>query len=259
MTKLICLLAAATTLGAPLTMPSSSPQAPAQVLTKRSWRDEPVKVTKIKVKGRAVKLGESFSEGSDWLRGLTVSVKNTSVGKSIQFIELILDLSERPDDESAPAWTISYGRPLSATAAAGETRPVAPGETVDLVLSGDEYDTLADSLAGSGYRGDINKVEITLAQVVFDDGTIWSAGKLWRKDPDDPDKLKPVARATRGRSALAGIEDASAPAAGVAPRPPITRIKFRPSVRREARKPTASPNPACGAVVNETVAHCGVT
>src|SRR6185503_149563 len=61
-------------------------------LVKSTWRNEPVKVKKVKVKKGDIVLGQKFvDDDDDWLAGLTLSVKNTS-SKDILGVDVSLTL-----------------------------------------------------------------------------------------------------------------------------------------------------------------------
>ncbi len=64
-------------------------QGQERVIDKISWRAEPIKVVKLKTKGKPIELGKKFSEEDDWLKGLTATVQNVS-NKAIARIELDL-------------------------------------------------------------------------------------------------------------------------------------------------------------------------
>ena len=53
-------------------------QGQERVINKLSWRTEPIKILKLKTKGKPIELGKNFLEEDDWLKGLTVSVQNVS-------------------------------------------------------------------------------------------------------------------------------------------------------------------------------------
>src|SRR3982751_7121375 len=65
-------------------------QAQERIVKKYSWRNEPLEISKLKIKGKLVEQNKKFSEADDWLRGFTVSVKNISP-KTIIYIEMNLE------------------------------------------------------------------------------------------------------------------------------------------------------------------------
>lgn len=117
-----------------------NPAAQERVIKRTAWRNEPVKIVKLKVKGKPVEPARKFLAENDWLRGLTVSVKNTS-DKTIVWIDLALDFPRSTDSSSEPDARdhLIYGHyppPPGGTATLHpEQPPVRPNETVDLVLT----------------------------------------------------------------------------------------------------------------------------
>jgi hypothetical protein len=158
-------------------------------IRKLDWPKEPVKIGKLKGKGAIIVLGEKFSADDDWMKGLTFSVKNTSE-KTITYIEIELSFprdkgtQEEPDAHDR----IIYGQ---YPALPGETAtphpdqpPIKPGDTVDVVLK--DYDGIRDFLNNTHYPVSINRLEVSVGEVVFDDGTKWSGGGLFRRDHEKP-------------------------------------------------------------------------
>lgn len=82
-----CLIISALLIG--LFVPAAVPaQAQERTIKRVKWRDEPLEITKLEVKGKEISFNRSFgAEGDDWFRDLTVSVKNVS-GQAIHFIDL---------------------------------------------------------------------------------------------------------------------------------------------------------------------------
>jgi hypothetical protein len=60
-----------------------------RLIDKMSWPKEPIKILKLRTKGKAIELGKKFAEEDDWLKGLTVTVENVS-DKAIARIEINL-------------------------------------------------------------------------------------------------------------------------------------------------------------------------
>jgi hypothetical protein len=176
---------------------SSSSGRPIQkqerTIKKVSWRNEPVKIAKLKIKGKPIGLGQSFLEEDDWLEGMTISVKNTS-GKTITFLSMRLDFPrpESSSQEPVSIYEFEYGRnPLFASGSSLPNTPtIAPGESTEFSISDTIYAALKKLL--SDYPASIKKVEIVLNSVAFDDGTEWQGGGLYRRDPSDPGRLRRV-------------------------------------------------------------------
>lgn len=188
-----------------------------RTIKKLKWRSEPVTIAKIKVKGRPVGVDQNFDEEDDWLKGITLSVKNTS-DQAITYINVEL-FFPRPEDESAAnetpfAYPLLYGYvPIlpEAFPAPNAPPPIKPGEVVELTLADKDYDQLKIYLRNSNYPTSIKQVRLTLRAVAFGDGTMWRSGSLFQRDPNDPSKWNPV----RDLQGSASIRNAGASALGV--------------------------------------------
>ena len=94
---LVLLSKAITSVGVSLAQPGKEAQKQERRIKKTTWRDEPIKIEKIRVRGFPV-LDEKVNADDDWLKALTVSVRNTS-GRIIKYIEIDL-VFPRPQDSS---------------------------------------------------------------------------------------------------------------------------------------------------------------
>ena len=161
-----------------------------RLLKKLSWKNEPVKVIVTKIKGKDIKLGEKFPEDDDWLKGFKIKVLNVS-DKPITFINLRFDfpIPEGSTIDVPSSYELEYGRSPQIPAEVKSSEfppPIYVGETREIVLSDKEYDKLSAFLSNTHYPQSIKHVEIILEQVLFDDDTMWSAGGIFRRDPDNP-------------------------------------------------------------------------
>lgn len=173
-------------------------------LVEKKSREEPIKIISLKTKKRPLKLGLKFTDDDDWLRGFSVKVGNTS-GKGIRFISIELSFPRPKDRDGAQdpplSHTITYGEMPPApgeTATPEQSRLVLPGDTVNLLLPDSEYEGLRSFLQRLNYPASIRHLVLRVEDVVFDDGTMWHAGMLLRRDPDHPDRWIPVGQGTGG-------------------------------------------------------------
>lgn len=165
-------------------------QAPKErSIKKTDWPKEPIKIEKIKVKGKIIGLGTKFTEEDDWLSGLTIKVKNIS-DKPIVFLDIAI-VFPRPDSQEPDARDhLLYGQyPLAPGELAPEAPaviqpPIQPGETVELALT--DYEGIRRFLDQSNYLASVTDLEIDISDVYFDQNTKWSGGQIFRRDPDNP-------------------------------------------------------------------------
>jgi hypothetical protein len=185
LTFLFCLLALAgaarpSKVGAePKGKMNGTPRGGWKVVKKSSFADEPIKIVKVKAKGKDLSLGEKFeSNDADWLRDFTLTIENTS-GKAITHINFALFFPPSANGstgESSYTFELRYGlSPQSEHyAESRKRRPervIKQKEKYDLSLSTEEYEHIRKALTYYGYPPDIREVEIWLDEVGFDDGT----------------------------------------------------------------------------------------
>src|SRR2546429_2111522 len=60
------------------------------------------------------------------------------------------------------------------------------GETAELRLSPQEYDTLKNDFEQTGYPNKINRVELVIRAVGFEDGRMLYSGTFYLQDPANP-------------------------------------------------------------------------
>lgn len=161
-------------------------------LIKSTWRNEPLKVSKVKVKKGAIELGRKFTDDSDdWLDGLTLTVRNTS-SKDILGVDVSLTLFTKEGGdkvEDVPIqFPFSYGSDKTIVEDDSGEKPIKPGHSVDITLSEDAYLMLKEGLARANYPRKFQHAELRIDAVLFADGTLWRKGYIFVRDPNDPTK-----------------------------------------------------------------------
>lgn len=177
-----------------LNVGDNPPHKEARTITKYSWRDEPLEISSLKVKGKAAKLGANFEEDDDWLDRLTVTVKNTS-NKTTAYIQLDLEFPT-PDHSAKEPESVdhllygTYPQPSGQEVTPHPDQPpLQPGAKAELVLT--DYEGLRDFLIQTKKSTSIKQIQISISEVVFDDGTKWSGGQLFRRNPGNPNRWEP--------------------------------------------------------------------
>jgi len=159
-----------------------------RTINKVSWRTEPIKIVRLKTKGKPIELGKKFIEDDEWLQGLTVTVENTS-NKLISRIELSLSFP-RPEgpSEAIPTYTVpmGYGRDPSDTEVGEPQKPVYPGGSVDVRMLEVNLPFIKADLESLGYPEKITLGEIRVESVTFIDGSMWAGDEILYPDPMNP-------------------------------------------------------------------------
>jgi hypothetical protein len=147
-------------------------------------KNEPIEVTAIKIKGKAVMPGEMFEEGEEWLKGLNFTVRNKS-DKVITYIVLNVDFPETKETGSMMMHSLYLGQqPDAKSTLANPPLRLEPNESIDVSLAS-QYEAIRD-LIGSRQppTGNIHIIKVWLDQAMFEDGTLYSGGNIYKRNPD---------------------------------------------------------------------------
>jgi hypothetical protein len=154
-------------------------------VTKKPWRVEPVKVISAKTKKKGdVELGNSFVEDDDWLDGFTITVLNGS-DKIVTSLTISMIFPRQPgDDRNKFAQDLSFGpSPSSHDYTRRDPKKIIkPGETVELKVGPQIYQSIKAALQNLGYPESITRVELTVLEVGFEDGSVLVSGFLFIQD-----------------------------------------------------------------------------
>jgi hypothetical protein len=164
------------------------------------FSNEPVKISGLKAKGRGVRAGEKFKDSNDWFKGLTIKIRNTS-DKPVKYVSVLVSFPRPKEQKEAGRLPfgeqLTYGfSPVDTKAAAGSslTPSIPPGESIELVLSEKHFDEYTSVLKRLAFPDAIKRIELTLQEVGFEDGLLWSGGEFWRRDPNNRDNYVPVSK-----------------------------------------------------------------
>ena len=178
-------------------------QAHERTVMKVNAPNEPVKITKFKLKGTPRGFGQNFTDDDDWLRGMTVNIQNTS-NKPIVYLEISLDFP-RPENQSSeqpPPFqsSLRYGSYAVMNSPLPPDAPalLMPNERAELKLTDQDYDSLIATLKQLDYPASLKKIELTISTVIFNDDTGWRLGTPIRRDPTKPDRWRNAERDESG-------------------------------------------------------------
>lgn len=156
-------------------------------------QSEPIEMTLVRTKKTIRRFGHKFIDDPEWVKGLTVTVKNTSK-KTVTYISVQLTFV-RPaitenSDEPPLAHSLVFGS--KDVEISKRMKLLAPNDSTDLVLSDRSYGALNVALRKLGYSDALNHLQIYLAQVVFNDDTMWTNGYWFKRLPSNPDVWLPI-------------------------------------------------------------------
>ena len=162
---------------------SSAQQPQERLLEKQVHEKEPLRIKAIKGKKGDILISKKFLDDSDWLKGLSFRLENIS-DKNIVFVQLEVEFP-RSDDVPPLVFTLQYGAGLLPNDPS-TANPIKPGEDVVLSFSDEDYGGLQHLLGEMKYPKSIGRAILNLHMVIFDDGIMWNAGRLMKRDPNNP-------------------------------------------------------------------------
>jgi hypothetical protein len=153
---------------------------------------DPLEITEIKVKGRERKAGEGFVEDGEWLNDTTFKLTNT-YSKPITYLQLNVNF---PDvvSKKYPGATLQYqillGRHPIYKADERPELLIMPGGTIEVSLAS-EYKEMKRMIELSNYPvNSVNRIEFNLSEAAFNDGTLYSGGRMYERNPDPNGRQK---------------------------------------------------------------------
>lgn len=164
-----------------------------RTVKRTNWKNEPIKILNIKVKDKEIKTNEKFVDDNNaWLQDFTLDIENIS---SQTVIHLKIHLAFPKHATGKPTtWAgsnIWYGhepvtnQPFIANESAP---PLRTGDKATLKLA--DYNGLRKFLDSLEHPKILKQITISIDQVFFDDGTMWSSGQMFKRDPNDPEKWR---------------------------------------------------------------------
>ncbi len=157
-----------------------------------SFVKEPIEIIEVRSNGKVIKLDENF-EDENWLKDFTIKFKNIS-GKTITSIDLNLlfpETATHGEPWGVPtSYSLNYGlSPTKHKAGAVGMKILKPDEIDETALAPTSFATLQRFVAIRSDLSNLTTANLTVVAVEFDDGTHWSAGDIFRPDPNRPGKF----------------------------------------------------------------------
>lgn len=184
-----------------------SSQAPSpqrdRTVVRKPWSIEPVKIVAAKNKKKErIDIGKAFDDDDDWLDGFTITVANGS-DKIVTALTIDMVFPREPGDARNRFLEELHFGPSPTAPEYRRRNPnkvIRIGETRDLEIEPEMYNSIKDTLQQLGYPQSINRMELSIREVGFEDGSVLLSGTLWVQDPSypndprkkiRPDKTKP--------------------------------------------------------------------
>ena len=140
----------------------------------------PIEILSMTLNGNEIRPGEKIKGDENWLKGLTFKIKNIS-DQPISYLNVHLKF---PMPNGFVSATILYYGLNDGDLRRGSPTPsIQPGETKELVLTKQNYDSFLFVLAQAKVSSDFETAPFYIERVCFENqpDVIWQAGWLMRR------------------------------------------------------------------------------
>jgi hypothetical protein len=151
---------------------------------------DPLEITEIRVNGKAIKIAENFVEDGEWLNEAAFMLTNT-YSKPITYVQIDVDFPEIERKGGAILQhQILLGRhPIYKS----DERPglrILPGDSIELSFASEYKEMKRVIELTKSPINNINKIVIRFSEAAFDDGTLYSGGRMYERNPDPNGRQK---------------------------------------------------------------------
>lgn len=169
------------------------------IIRRLTLSKEPIAIS-FNLKGQAVNANEAirseqgisheeFEGDSDWIKDLTLKLRNTS-DKTITYIQVNLHFPEVTRNGRTALHQIFLGVDPDGRFHREELR-LAPHQTIEIPLSVRYVDLKNLVEKGEGMSlANVTKLWVEFHSALFEDGTLFEVGTLYRRNPDQTDPRK---------------------------------------------------------------------
>jgi hypothetical protein len=158
-------------------------------IKKISFDNEPVEITRLESDAKAIKLNEKFTQKDDWLKDFTIKFKNIS-DKPIVYLSIAIDFPETESTGYPMVYFLKYGvNPLAQKNGNDKPESLAPGDVTEVKLTAERHTQLKNFLSQRHLLADLTRADFRIMTVHFAGGTHWTAGTIYRPDPNRPGKF----------------------------------------------------------------------
>jgi hypothetical protein len=165
-----------------------------------------VAVIRVMNRGTPIEQDSPFKAGEDWLKDISITIKNTSPRK-IVFVSVDAQLPDTglgtPENPRVAAGNSVGRKPEHAmySAMTGKLQHDAQGNPIDLepgadlvvpIVSEKDYGDIKSLIEEKQNLSSVSRCEIWVTTVYFADGTKWSPGHYWQPDMSRPGRYTPL-------------------------------------------------------------------
>jgi len=149
-----------------------------------------LKFTEVKVGQKDRKFDEGFDAEPEWVKNLSFKLENIS-GKPIVYLSVNINFPETRSSGNLMSYQVVFGQHPHSKLKHNKPMLLMPGETLEVFLD-NEKDKIYKFVNERQSIESIQKVELEIGFIVFEDKTAWTAGSFLRQDPNNPNRYNNI-------------------------------------------------------------------
>jgi hypothetical protein len=152
---------------------------------------DPLRILSVKAAGKTINFNEKFAAGEDWLKGLTLRVKNIS-DKEIIYLHYDLDFPETTGTGLLMAYQWMLWQWPGIDDKARAPFSLAPGAEADITIDEKRYADIVRFINTRQQFAGLSRARLSFSLVIFADKTGYGVGgTTLRQDPNNPRRFVP--------------------------------------------------------------------
>lgn len=141
-----------------------------------------LEIVEVKVADKPISIGKPFTANEDWIKSLSVRVKNISA-KPIVSIRFNFDVPEaRQPNQNHLGLNLTYGQKLATdmrkVALANQDKLIMPGEEIELKLPEISYNSWLEFMKKRSGMTSFKTLQIAMTSVAFENDLFWESNRL---------------------------------------------------------------------------------
>lgn len=146
-----------------------------------------IETTHPKHKWLKIPKGEVFNAEPDWIKNLSFKIESISK-KPITLVQVNVDFPETRATGPMMSYAFSFGELPDRKITGSKPILIMPGEILEVSLN-KEMEKIKKFMSGREPVEAIQKIELEIRHIGFEDNTVWNMGEFYQRDPDNPRKL----------------------------------------------------------------------
>lgn len=155
----------------------------------RSFIKPQIKIKEGRVGDKSRKFDENFKEDSDWLQHMSFQIENVS-DKPMVYLRINVLFPETRASGDLMAYPITFGQRPGSKLQKGDPWLFLPKDTLDVSLAS-KHNEISRFVSERHSIESMNRIQLEVSFIVFEDGTAWSVGAFMRQDPNKPGRYIP--------------------------------------------------------------------